>query len=73
MEVTITRAGSLLWLELPEDRRQLLVALTDREFALTATAATLSFELGADGAARQALFRMGDTQVVLDRQASPGP
>ncbi len=73
MDLVISRDGAGLRLGLSEGRNQPLVALSATEFALTATAATLTFDLGSGGMPRGLTFRMGDTRVVLQRQATPGP
>lgn len=70
---TVSREGSGLRLGLPEGRSQPLIARSPTEFALSATAGTLTFDLSSGGMPRGLMFRMGDTRMVLQRQATPGP
>jgi enamine deaminase RidA (YjgF/YER057c/UK114 family) len=69
---TISREGSGLRLGLPGGRSQPLIARSPTEFALSATAATLTFDLAADGHPLRATFRMGvDSLVLTPRPAGP--
>jgi hypothetical protein len=72
MSITIVREGGGLRLGLPEARSQPLITRSPTEFALSATAATLTFELAANGHPRSVMFRMGDDAVVLTPHAA-GP
>jgi 3-keto-disaccharide hydrolase len=69
---TVSREGSGLRLGLPEGRSQPLIARSPTEFALSATAATLTFDLAANGHPRRVTFRMGDDFFVLTPRAA-GP
>jgi enamine deaminase RidA (YjgF/YER057c/UK114 family) len=72
MSITISHEGDGLRLGLPQGRSQPLIARSATEFELSATAATLTFELAVDGHPRSVTFRMGDeTFVLTPRTAGP--
>jgi len=73
--LVITRTPSGLTVTLPEGRAQALIPLSTTEFALGATAATLTATPGPDGNPARLTFRMGETEFSLTRvvDAPAGP
>lgn len=70
--VTIARGPGGLTVSLPEGRQQGLIALSPTDFALQATAATLSATAGPDGRPSRLTFRMGETVFDLTRVEGGG-